>query len=138
MSQKYKFKSSQFVDDTTATETQTPEELTTFEIGDARTIDFVLKDGIRQNFSYSHYLTAWLGKEKGERVVKIVFATHKVTIHGIRLDDLYDGIITFSVNTVKAQDERYKDISEEGKTYVTDIDIVWKSDEEKEIKQNDF
>ena len=102
--------------------------LSIFEVGDTRTIDFILLDGTRQNFAYSHYMTAWLGKEEGERVIKVFFATHMVTIYGFCLDIIYIALIGFKLKLVKANDARYADIQDEDKPFVTSINIEWKKD----------
>lgn len=80
-------------------------------------------DGIQQNFSYVHYLTAWLGKEEEERVIKIIFATHSITTHGFCLDNLYDELVKFSVKSVKANDERYLSMVDRDKIFVAKINI---------------
>lgn len=128
MSQNYKFKSLQFSEEKKEKE-KTGEKLTVFEVGETKTIDFILLDGTRQNFAYAHYMTAWLGKEDKDRIIKIFFATHLITIKGFCLDELYDELTKLSVITIKAHDERYADIIEEDKSFVTDIKIVWKREE---------
>ncbi|MEM8938612.1 MAG: hypothetical protein AAGC64_04605 [Bacteroidota bacterium] len=128
MSQKYRFKSLEIAE---KEKEQIPRsnKFTVFDIGETRTIDFVLLDGTRQNFAYAHYLTAWLGKDGGNRVIKIFFATHLVTIKGYCLGGLYDQLIKLSVKSIKAHDERYTDLVEEDRTFVTDIKITWKKEE---------
>ncbi len=129
MSQNYKFKSLQIAE-SDHKKAEDPNKLTVFEVGETRTIDFTLLDGTRQNFAYIHYLTAWLGKDGDDRVIKIFFATHLVTIKGYCLDDLYDELIKLSVKYIKAHDERYADMIEEDKAFVTDIKITWKKEGE--------
>ena len=133
MSQNYKFKSLQIDKSGQNKEDKAekaPNSVTVFETGETRTIDFVLTDGTRQNFAYSHYLTSWLGKDGNDRVIKIFFATHLVTVKGYCLDELYDGLTGFSVKSIQAHDERYADMVEEDKTFVTDIKIAWKKEGE--------
>ena len=131
MSQNYNFKSLSVAkngQDKKEAKTGDPNVLTAFEIGETRTIDFISLDGTRQNFTYTHYLTSWLGKDGDERVIKIFFATHLVTIKGFCLDALYDALTKLSVISVKANDERYQSLIENGKTFVTDIKVIWKKE----------
>ncbi|WP_394972583.1 hypothetical protein [uncultured Croceitalea sp.] len=103
--------------------------LKVYEMGETRTIDFILTNGTRQNFAYSHYLTAWLGKEDKDRFINIFFATHMVTIKGYCLDKIYNAITTLSVKSIKAHDKRYLDLIGEGNPFVTEIKIGWKKEE---------
>lgn len=135
MSQNYNFKSLQIVNNDKNKENtrNEPNDLTVFVIGETKTIDFIMLDGTRQNFSYSHYLTSWLGKEDENSVIKIFFATHLITIKGYCLNDIYNHLTTFSIKTLKAMDKRYiQDINEQ-KPFITDILITWKKENE-EIK----
>lgn len=132
MSQNYKFKSLEIAKNGQEKEQQAGGRLTVFEVGETRTIDFELLDGTRQNFAYIHYLTAWLGKDGDDRVIKIFFATHLVTIKGYCLDDLYNELTKLSVKSIKANDGRYVDMVEEDKSFVTDIKITWKKEEQEE------
>jgi len=125
MSQNYKFKSLQIHKNSKQTDKE-PDQSKVFEIGDTKTIDFELLDGTRQNFSYAHYMTSWIGKDGDERVIKIFFATHLITIKGYCLDPIYDAIISLKLKKVKASDERYLNTSEDGKVFVSDIKITWK------------
>ena len=136
MSQTYKFKTLQIVGNGQEKKQaeKDPNAITVFEIGETRTIDFILKDGTRQSFAYAHYMTAWIGKEgdteKNERFIKVFFATHLITIKGYCLDALYDALISLSVKSIKAHDERYLDMVEEDQIFVTDIKITWKKGED--------
>ena len=135
MSQTYKFKSLEIAKNGQEKKStkKDPNAITVFETGETRTIDFILKDGTRQNFAYIHYLTAWLGKdeaaEKTERYIKIFFATHLITIKGYCLDEIYNHLLDFSLKTIKANDERYLDMVEENKPFVMDIKVTWKNKE---------
>ncbi|MFL1013247.1 hypothetical protein [Flavisericum labens] len=119
-------------------EQKDPNALTVFETGDTRTIDFVLKDGTRQNFAYAHYMTAWIGidkeSENNERYIKIFFATHLVTINGYCLDEIYNSLISFSLKSVKVIDDRYLDMAGDDESFVKDITITWKKEEGKSIE----
>lgn len=132
MSQNYKFLSDPLSQNSVEDNDQQtdPNEIIVFKTGEARTIDFILKDGTRQNFPYSHYLCAWLTKEKEDRIIKVFFATHLVTIYGYCLDEIYDQLIQFKIISIKANDLRYLDDVEEGKSFVSGITIEWKSKEE--------
>lgn len=133
MSQKYKFKSLQIAEGKKdSKEKKDPNRLTVFEVGETKTIDFELLDGTRQNFTYSHYLTAWLGKEKTERVIKIFFATHLVTIKGFCLDMIYDELVNLALKYVKANDERYASMIEENQAFVTDIEVKWRGEDKED------
>lgn len=92
-----------------------------------------VKDGTRQNFHYSHFITSWLGKEDSLQVIKIFFSTHLVTIKGYCLEELYDHLIEHGVKNIIEHDERYISMVGEDKVFVTDIDIAWK----KEKTEND-
>lgn len=129
MSQKYRFKSLQISE---ANEADRPSsiQLEVFEVGETKTIDFILLNETRQNFAYSHYITSWIGKEGDKRVIKIFFATHLVTIEGYCLDCIYNALTDFSVKSIKANDGRYASIAEEEKAFVTNIKIAWKKDKE--------
>lgn len=130
MNQTYKFKSLEIAKNGTEKEetTKDPNKLNIFEIGETKTIDFELLDGTRQNFPYGHYLTSWIGKDGDERVMKIFFATHLVTIKGFCLDSIYDALCSFKLKSIKANDERYLKTIDEGKTFVIDIKITWKGE----------
>ncbi|MDD7887871.1 hypothetical protein [Flavivirga sp. 57AJ16] len=128
MSQNYKFKSLQIAkgDQAQRKTTKDPNTITVFETGDTKTIDFELLDGTRQNFHYSHYITSWMGKENGERIIKIFFATHLVTINGYCLDEIYNHLTTLSVKSIKAHDQRYLNMVEENQPFAIQISIEWK------------
>ena len=130
MNQNYKFKSLSIVQSNEQQQTaeNNPNTLTVFETGDTKTIDFVFLDGTRQNFHYSHYITAWMGKEKDETFIKIFFATHLVTIKGYCLDIIYDELIQLRLKSIKANYERYSDSKEEEESFVTEIMIGWKKE----------
>ena len=125
MSQNYKFKSLQIHKNSRQVDKE-PDQSKVFEIGDTKTIDFELLDGTRQNFSYAHYMTSWIGKDGDERVIKIFFATHLITIKGYCLDPIYDALSSLKLKKVKASDERYLKTTEDGKVFVTDIEVKWK------------
>ncbi len=135
MNQNYKFKSLEIAKNGQTKEPTKKESstLSVFEMGETRTIDFVLANGTRQNFAYAHYMTTWIGKdengEKNERCIKIFFATHLVTIRGYCLDNLYNELIKLSVKSIKVNDERYLDMVNEGQPFVTDIKVTWKKED---------
>ncbi len=133
MSQNYKFLSDQFIVSDTNKEGDltNSNEIVVFKTGDTKTIDFILKDGTRQNFPYSHYLTAWLTKEGKDRVIKIFFATHLVTIYGYCLDELYSQLIQFKIVSIKANDLRYLYDVDEGKAFVSNVMLEWKGEEKR-------
>ncbi|GAB1856128.1 hypothetical protein MHTCC0001_09630 [Flavobacteriaceae bacterium MHTCC 0001] len=137
MSQTYKFKSLEIAqkgqEKPKETKADNPNTLTVFETGETRTIDFIQKDGTRQNFAYSHYITAWLGQdkesEKSERYIKIFFATHLITVYGYCLDILYNTLISFSVKSIKVYDIRYLDMVDDNQAFVTGIKVNWRKEE---------
>ena len=92
-------------------------------------IDFVQKDGTRQSFPYVHCMTAWMGIESNERFIKILFATHLVTIKGYCLDQLYNNLIQFKLKRVIENNERYLDQLGQDKPFVIEIKIMWKKEE---------
>ncbi|WP_188604955.1 hypothetical protein [Aquaticitalea lipolytica] len=104
------------------------EDFKVYEVGDTKTIDFILLDGTRQNFPYSHYLTSWLGVENEERVIKIFFATHMVTVKGFCLELLYDYLIKFSLKTLRVTDKRYLQKKDEANPLIKNVIIVWKKE----------
>lgn len=134
MSRNYKFKSLTIAQNSQekSTPQKDPDRLTVFEVGDTRTIDFVMLNGTRQNFPYIHYLTSWLGKDgdakKSERVLKIFFATHLVTIKGYCLDEIYNHLTDLDVKSVQANDMRYASNIDDGKAFVTHIAVTWKKE----------
>lgn len=125
MSQKYRFRSLQLLGEETESEKQST-ILNVFATGETKTIDFILLDGARQNFAYSQYITSWIGKEEGDRFIKIFFATHLVTIEGFCLDNIYNELIKLLVIYIKTNDERYANIHDDDKAFVTKIEIKWK------------
>jgi hypothetical protein len=130
MSQNYKFKSLEIIKETQKKQDQNynSEDLKVYEVGDTRTIDFVMLDGTRQNFPYSHYLTSWLGMENEERVIKIFFATHLVTIKGYCLDQIYNELIVFNLKSLKSNTERYLGNVNTDTPFITSISITWKKE----------
>lgn len=130
MNKSYKFKSLQFQQEGDAAEqgtTKIDEQLVVFTTGETQTINFIQKDGTQQNFPYSHYLTSWLGRENQEIVLKIFFATHLVTIHGVRLDELYRHLIQYKVKSITEHNARYIEGMSEDLTFVTGLEITWKN-----------
>lgn len=130
MSHNYKFKSLEIIKENQKKEEQkiSNDAVKVYEVGDTRSIDFVMLDGTRQNFPYSHYLTSWLGMENNERVIKVFFATHLVTIKGYCLDELYEYLLSQKLKNLKANSNRYLNPSE-NETIVTEISIKWKKEE---------
>ena len=128
MSQNYKFKSLEIAKTNQNKEIQKEDkdEFKVYEIGDTKTIDFVMLDGTRQNFPYSHYLTSWLGTENEERVIKVFFATHLVTIKGICLEEIYNTLIENKLKVAEANDKRYLQPINERKPFIANIKITWK------------
>ena len=125
MNQNYSFKSLEYSDDDKGQKSN-PDEITVFETGETKTIDFIQKDGTRQSFPYSHFMTAWMGKEDDERFIKIFFATHLVTIKGYCLDQLYDHLIQSNLKKVIENDERYlKDVGD-SEVFVISLMVEWK------------
>ena len=133
MSQKYKFRSLQIVENSKKNKVkkESPQTLTVFQVGETKTLDFELLDGTRQNFAYSHYLTSWIGKDGSERVIKIFFATHLVTIKGYCLDEVYKYLSKLSLKSIKANDRRYLSATDESKAFVTSIEIKWRGENDK-------
>lgn len=130
MSQNYKFKSLEIAKASQKKEIDETknDNFNVYEIGESKTIDFVLLDGTRQNFPYSHYLTSWLGVESEERVIKIFFATHMITIKGYCLDELYEPLLSQKLKSIKANNNRYQNPSDD-KALVTEVIIKWKKEE---------
>ncbi|WP_299111424.1 hypothetical protein [uncultured Winogradskyella sp.] len=130
MSQNYKFKSLEIAKASQKKEIDETknDDFKIYEIGESKTIDFVLLDGTRQNFPYSHYLTSWLGVENEERVIKIFYATHMVTVKGFCLDELYESLLSQKLKNIKANSNRYQNPSDD-KTLVTEVIIKWKKEE---------
>ncbi|MDH7911352.1 hypothetical protein [Winogradskyella sp. SYSU M77433] len=131
MSQTYKFKSLEIAKNGKEKKetTKDPNKLNVYEVGETKTIDFELLDGTRQNFSYAHYITSWIGKDGDERVIKIFFATHLVTIKGYCLDPVYEAVASLKLKKLKANNVRYIKSIEEGKTYIIMIEIRWKNNQ---------
>lgn len=132
MSQKYKFKSLSIVDkDQQSDGSNDPNALMVYETGETKTIDFIKKDGTKQNFPYSHYMSAWYEKEqdKNEWYIKVFFATHMVTINGVCLEVIYEQLKQFSLKSLQAHDLRYVDDVPEGSPFVLSIIIEWKGEE---------
>jgi len=128
MSQNYKFKTLSLVkEERQEDQKDNPNGLKVYEIGETRTIDFIQKDGTRQCFPYSHMLTAWYGKENNDRIIKIFFATHTVTIYGYNLGYIYEEINKQKIQTIVANDLRYNDMeSKNNNSYVIGILVKWK------------
>ena len=128
MSQTYRFKSLQISKSEESQVSPDDEKLTVYTVGETKTIDFILKDGTRQNFNYNHFITSWLGIEDNLNIIKIFFSTHLVTIKGYCLDDLYNHLLEHAIKSIKEHDERYISMAEETDVFVTEIDIQWKKD----------
>ena len=130
MSQTYKFKSLAISNNGKEKETyDETDKLNVFTLSESKTIDFKLKDGARQCFHYSHFITSWLGKDDELQIIKIFFSTHLVTIKGYCLEELYDHLIEHKVKNITEHDERYASMVDEGKVFVIEIDIAWKKSE---------
>ena len=133
MSQNYKFKSLSIADkDEQSDGSNDPNALMVYEIGETKTVDFIKKDGTKQNFPYSHYMTAWYEKQEKDNnwFIKVFFATHMVTIHGSCLDTIYNQLKQYTLKTLQAHDLRYLDDVPEGSPFVSSIIIEWKGMEE--------
>jgi len=133
MSQNYKFKSLSIADGNSETDQPNtdPNALVVYEAGETKTVDFIKKDGTKQNFPYSHYMTAWYQKDEkaNEWYIKIFFATHTITIQGFSLDTLYNHLKQFTLKTLQAHDLRYTDDVPEGEPFVSSITIEWRGKE---------
>ena len=130
MSQSYKFKSLEIAksnEKEQASISQT-DAFNVYEVGETRTIDFIMLDGTRQNFPYSHYLTSWLGKEDNQLVIKVFFATHLVTVKGYCLEKIYNYLLSLRLKSMKANNKRYEN-SNSNKPFVTHISINWKNEQ---------
>lgn len=128
MSQTYKFKSLAISNNGKENDAhEQTEKLNVLTLGESKTIDFKLKDGSRQCFHYSHFITSWLGKEEEVQVLKIFFSTHLVTIKGYCLEKLYGHLIEHKVKSITEHDERYGSMVDEGKVFVNNIEISWKN-----------
>lgn len=71
-------------------------------------IDFrYTSDGKRKAFNYEHLL--WIDFSPGDvqELVQIHFSTHTVSVHGRRLEPLYEAILRREVLAVIARDERF-------------------------------
>ncbi|WP_136468931.1 hypothetical protein [Flagellimonas onchidii] len=135
MSQTYKFKSLSITNnDKIKDNYQEDENLSVFALGESKTIDFRLKGGSRQCFHYTHFISAWMGKEDELQFIKIFFSTHLVTIKGYCLEELYDCLIEHKVKNITEYDERYASMVEESKVFVIEIEISWKKDREEHEK----
>lgn len=130
MSQNYEFRSLEYVDEDNQQDHS--DAITVFETGETKTIDFVKKDGTRQSFPYSHFMTAWYEKQKDQNqwAIKIFFATHLVTISGFSLEKIYEQLRQFRLKLLTAHDIRYADDIEEGEPFVSGILIEWRNKEE--------
>lgn len=128
MSQTYKFKSLQISKNEEEQEASKEEQLTVFTLGESKTIDFNLKDGTRQNFNYSHFITSWLGNEDNLNVIKIFFSTHLVTIKGYCLEELHEQLIEKRVKSIIENDIRYQSMVDKGKCFVIELNIFWKKE----------
>ncbi len=130
MSQNYKFKSLEIAKASQKKEIDETknDDFKVYEIGESKTIDFVLLDETRQNFPYSHYLTSWLGVESEERVIKIFFATHMVTVKGFCLDKLYESLLLQELKILKENSERYLKYGYSETPFILSIIIKWKKD----------
>lgn len=126
MSQKFRFRTLDKVEQNLP-KPKADDLLQVYEKGESRTIDLSFKDGTRQHFAYSHYITGWYGKDNDEWVIKLFFATHIVTIHGYCLEELYENITLLKVKKVTAYDERYLNMVGESDPFVTDIVVKWKN-----------
>jgi hypothetical protein len=125
MSQNYNFKSLQIADNSEKQKEETnTEELKVFEVGNTKTINFIMLDGTQQNFHYSHYITSWLGKENDETVIKIFFATHLVTIRGVCLGKVYKELSEFKLKSIIENDERYYNETNKNKGFIKKIEIL--------------
>ncbi|WP_163381368.1 hypothetical protein [Cyclobacterium sp. SYSU L10401] len=78
-----------------------------YTVGETRTIDFMMTNGTRQNFSYSHYMKAWTEQDSGMQVIKVFFTADLVTIKGYCLETIYDHLCAMDLKSVMAQNPRY-------------------------------
>ena len=130
MSQTYKFKSLAISNNGKEGNTyEEIEKLNVFTVGESKTIDFKLKDGARQCFHYSHFITSWLGKDDELQIIKMFFSTHLVTIKGYCMEELYDYLIEHKVKNITEHDERYASMVDEGKVFIIKIWIEWKKNQ---------
>lgn len=131
MNRNYNFKSLSIVENNLEEKTTNSDELNVFTLGESKCLDLKLKDGSRQSFHYSHFITSWLGKEDDLQVIKIFFSTHLVTIKGYCLEELYNYLIDHKVKNISEHDERYISPMDEDKVFVSEIETKWKKIDEK-------
>jgi hypothetical protein len=151
MSKPYKFKTLSIVNQGNDQKQGKDDELTVFTTGAGKTIDLLFKDGTRQCFNYSHLVTISYENEKQEdksksdqltldgqgdnssvdfttntqnnRIIKLTFSTHTVTIKGYCLEPLYNHLINHNIKSITEHDKRYLSMVEDGGAFVKEIKI---------------
>ncbi|MGB3465747.1 MAG: hypothetical protein WBA74_10770 [Cyclobacteriaceae bacterium] len=90
-----------------------------------RTVDFILLNGSRQNFNYSHYIKSWFTQDEDGPLIRVFFSTDTVTIRGYSLDPLYECFRQLTPSAVKANPERYAHslAPNENQLFITSIKI---------------
>ena len=86
-------------------------------------INFVWLDGKQHAFNYG-YMTSieFKALETGNRIIA-TFTTHKVTISGFSLSELYEDLTNRYVNTIEQADENLAFTIQDGTPMITQIEV---------------
>lgn len=101
-----------------------------FEKGKSPSTDFQLKDGRCEFLRNSQLLHGELTKEGKYDLVGLMYSTHNVYLKGFRLRLIYELMMTDDVRSLRVNHERYINTVEEDEPFVSDIQIIWRGEED--------
>lgn len=79
------------------------------DAGYTRNLCFVLPDGCRIYFGYGYIVSCAYNPEAN--TITIAFTSHKVTIGGYNLLDLYESLMNQTARIIATSDERYHSLN---------------------------
>lgn len=90
--------------------------------GYGRNLCFVWEDGRRMFLGYAYLVSCEYAPS--ERTIKLVFTTHQVTLKGLYLDNMYEGLMSQMVRIIGCEDPRYNATANKDHPRVNSIEIV--------------
>ena len=111
-------------EETTNGDTSMPQSVTNSDEPTVFTnLNFIWRDGKQQAFNYSYMISVeFTPQETGNRIV-VTFTTHKVTITGFSLHELYEDLMNRYVNEIEQADEELVHMIQDETPIITQIEV---------------
>ena len=89
--------------------------------GYGRNLAFRLADGSRLFLSYSYLVACEYKPEDG--VIELEFTTRLIRLKGIRLEELFDALMSQVPRNIVCRNDRYEALSDQKEILVTEIEV---------------